>query len=53
MYQGEDITALKARGEALTHELAQVDSSLAVVQTELDAWQLTLPNLLHESVPTT
>jgi seryl-tRNA synthetase len=51
VHQGEDSAELKARGEELTHELAQVDASLAVVQTELEAWQLTLPNLLHESVP--
>jgi seryl-tRNA synthetase len=49
--KGEDASALLARGEALTHELAQVDSALAAVQTELDALQLNLPNLLHESVP--
>ena len=49
--RGEDATALLARGEALTHELGQVDVSLASVQAELDALVLTLPNLLHESVP--
>jgi seryl-tRNA synthetase len=49
--KGQDATELLARGEALTHELSQVDSSLVAVQTELDALQLNLPNLLHESVP--
>ena len=49
--RGEDIAPLLARGEALTREVADVDTALAAVQGELDAWQLGLPNLLHESVP--
>ena len=49
--RGEDTAQLMARGEALTTELAHVDQSLATVQTELERWQLGLPNLLHESVP--
>jgi seryl-tRNA synthetase len=47
----QDAGGLLARGEVLTRELAQVDASLALVQAELDAVQLNLPNLLHESVP--
>ena len=49
--KGQDATELLARAEALTHELTQVDASLEAVQTELDALQLNLPNLLNESVP--
>jgi seryl-tRNA synthetase len=49
--KAQDASDLLARGEILTRELAQVDTSLALVQTELDAVQLNLPNLLHESVP--
>ncbi len=49
--RGQDASALLARGEQLTHELAQVDVALAAVQGELDALQLGLPNLLHASVP--
>jgi len=49
--KGQDAAALLARGEELTHELGQVDTALAAVQSELDALQLNLPNLLHESVP--
>ena len=49
--KGEDTTTLMARGETVTHELAQVDESLSAVQGELERWQLGLPNVLHESVP--
>jgi seryl-tRNA synthetase len=49
--KAQDASELLARGEILTRELAQVDASLALVQAELDAVQLNLPNLLHESVP--
>jgi seryl-tRNA synthetase len=49
--KGQDASALLARGEELTHELTQVDTTLTAVQAELDALQLNLPNLLHESVP--
>jgi seryl-tRNA synthetase len=49
--RGEDVAPLIAKGEALTQELAQAEENLLAVQTELEQWQLGLPNLLHESVP--
>jgi len=49
--KGEDASALLERAEALTSRLAASDAAIAAVQTELDAWQLGLPNMLHESVP--
>ena len=49
--KGEDASVLLARAEELTRQLAASDAAIATVQTELDAWQLGLPNLLHESVP--
>jgi len=49
--RGEDAGALIARGEALTAELGGAEGRLAAVQAELEAWQLGLPNLLHDSVP--
>ena len=49
--KGEDASALLRRAEELTGQLATSDAAIAAVQTELDAWQLGLPNLLHESVP--
>jgi seryl-tRNA synthetase len=49
--RGEDASALLARGEALTGELATAERELTAVQEELETWQLGLPNLLHESVP--
>jgi seryl-tRNA synthetase len=49
--RGEDITPLMARGEALAREVEDTDRALDAIQTELNDWQLGLPNLLHESVP--
>ena len=49
--RAEDITTLIARGEDLTAQLGRAEAELAGVQTELEQWQLGLPNLLHESVP--
>ncbi len=49
--KGADAAPLLARGESLTAELADAERKLADVQAELEAWQLGLPNLLHESVP--
>ena len=47
----EDVTTLLARGEDLTVQLERAEAELSGVQNELEAWQLALPNLLHESVP--
>jgi seryl-tRNA synthetase len=49
--RGEDASALLARGEALIGELAVSERELTSVQEQLEAWQMGLPNLLHESVP--
>jgi seryl-tRNA synthetase len=49
--KGEDASALLARAEELTGQLAASDAAITSVQSELDAWQLGLPNTLHESVP--
>ena len=49
--KGGDASALLKRAEELTSQLAASDVAIAAVQTELDAWQLGLPNMLHESVP--
>ncbi len=48
---GGDVSALLARGEQLTGELAAAEQALSSVQSEIEGWQLALPNLLHESVP--
>jgi seryl-tRNA synthetase len=47
----EDTGPLIAEGEGLMSALAAADQGLTDVQTQLDAWQLDLPNVLHESVP--
>jgi seryl-tRNA synthetase len=47
----EDSSALLARAEELTKQLEASDAAINAVQTELDAWQLGLPNMLHASVP--
>ena len=49
--KGEDASVLLKRAEALTGQLGASDAAIASVQAELDAWQLGLPNTLHESVP--
>jgi seryl-tRNA synthetase len=49
--KGEDASALLARAEELTNALGASDAAIAQVQQEMDAWQLGLPNTLHESVP--
>ncbi len=49
--KGEDASALLARAEELTNQLASSDAAIANVQQQLDAWQLGLPNTLHASVP--
>ena len=49
--KGEDVSALLAQTTTLANELTEADAAIAAVQAEVDAWQLGLPNLLHESVP--
>jgi seryl-tRNA synthetase len=49
--KGEDAGPLLKRGEELTRELETTDAEITRIQAQLDAWQLGLPNLLHESVP--
>jgi seryl-tRNA synthetase len=49
--KGEDASGLLKRAEELTNQLAASDAAINAVQAELDAWQLGLPNLLHDSVP--
>jgi seryl-tRNA synthetase len=49
--RGADVNALIAKGEGLTASLGAAEGALAAVQTELEQWQLGLPNLLHASVP--
>jgi seryl-tRNA synthetase len=49
--KGEDASALLKRGEELTRELETADADITRIQAQLDAWQLGLPNTLHESVP--
>jgi seryl-tRNA synthetase len=49
--EGQDIAPLLAQGEALATKLEGLDVDLGRVQKEFDALVLTLPNLLHDSVP--
>ncbi len=48
---GEDIEPLKLKVGELATKLADSEARLQSVQTELDAIQAGLPNLLHDSVP--
>jgi seryl-tRNA synthetase len=49
--KGQDASALIAKGEALTEDLAKAELAFNAVKEELEQWQMGLPNLLHESVP--
>jgi seryl-tRNA synthetase len=49
--KGQDVAPLIAKGEALTEDLAKAEQASAAVQAELEQWQMSLPNMLHESVP--
>jgi seryl-tRNA synthetase len=49
--RGEDIAPLLRAGEELTQGLTGAELQLGRVQSQLERWQLELPNLLHESVP--
>ena len=49
--KGEDASALLARAEELTRRSRRAMRPSPACRQELDAWQLGLPNTLHESVP--
>ena len=49
--KGGDVAALIAEGEQLAAQLGDAEKSLQAVQDELDVFQLSLPNLLQDSVP--
>jgi seryl-tRNA synthetase len=49
--QGQDIAPLLKQVESLGAELAAAEAELAKVQAELEKITLSLPNMLHESVP--
>jgi seryl-tRNA synthetase len=49
--RGADVSALIAKGESLTASLGAAEGALGAVHSELEQWQLGLPNLLHASVP--
>jgi len=49
--QGQDIAPLLAQVETLGAKLARTESELNSVQAELDQWLMTIPNVLHASVP--
>jgi len=49
--KGEDASALMAQVADLPNQLDAAAAELAQVQSELDDWLATIPNLPHESVP--
>ncbi len=51
MAQGADAAPLKALGESLGRQLAELEADLAAVQAQLQALQAGLPNILHPDVP--
>src|SRR5574343_909078 len=48
---GEDVSAIMAQVATLGDELKAAEDAFAAVQSRLDNWLLTIPNLPHESVP--
>ncbi len=49
--KGEDASALMAQVADLPAQLDAAAAELASVQTQMDAWLASIPNLPHESVP--
>jgi seryl-tRNA synthetase len=49
--KGQDIAPLLAQSESLGAELANIEVGLGAIQTQLDQWLMSIPNVLHESVP--
>jgi len=49
--QGQDIAPLLAGGDELGTEVTRVEAELGEVQSKLDQWLMTIPNVLHASVP--
>ena len=49
--KGQDAAALLAAGEALGGQLQGIDKQLEVIQAQVAALQLELPNIPHASVP--
>ena len=49
--KGEDASALMAQVADLPNQLDAAAAELAQVQSELDGWLATIPNLPHDSVP--
>jgi seryl-tRNA synthetase len=50
-FKGEDAAALRRAGESLGEKLQGAEAKLELIQAELSALQLELPNILHASVP--
>ena len=49
--KGQDIAPLLAQSESLGAELANIEAELGTIQAQLDQWLMSIPNVLHESVP--
>ncbi|MBM2883241.1 serine--tRNA ligase [Chromobacterium phragmitis] len=49
--KGEDVSAIMAEVATLGDELKAAEQAFEGVQSKLDAWLMSIPNLPHESVP--
>jgi seryl-tRNA synthetase len=49
--KGEDASDLMAQAADLPNELSAAEAELAVIQSDMEAWLSSIPNLPHESVP--
>jgi len=49
--KGEDASDLMAQAADLPNQLSAAEAELAVIQSDMEAWLSSIPNLPHESVP--
>ena len=49
--EGKDVAPVLEEMKKLSEKIKELDAQVRVVDEELDAWMLTIPNIPHPSVP--